>query len=173
MMSEVLWAAVTLFGDPVIWSLVIVGFVVFYFLSRKYNRWPGERRLLKKFLLLMIPTLVVSFAAPEVLKLFFQVPRPCIPCPAPDCNIYCPVTFSFPSGHTSTITGVVTALVLLLRKRKYLFLYAIPVLIAASRVGLGVHTVSDVIAGFFVGLALTLIVWRYRRKIYKWEDEIL
>jgi undecaprenyl-diphosphatase len=131
------------------------------------------RRLLKKFLLLMIPILILSIAGSELLKLIFQIPRGCIPCPAPGCNPYCPLTFSFPSAHTSTAAGVATALFLLLRKRKYILVYTFPLVIAASRVALDVHTVPDVIGGFLVGLVLTLLVWRYRKRIYRWEDEIL
>jgi membrane-associated phospholipid phosphatase len=167
------WALVTLFGSPVIWSVVIAGLVVLYFLPGKYGKLPKERRLLKKFLLLIIPALIISLAGSEILKIIFQVPRPCIPCPADGCNPYCPVTFSFPSCHTSTITGIATAFVLLLRKRRYLLIYVVPLLIAASRVELGVHTASDVTAGFLVGLVLTMLVWRYRKRIYRWEDEVL
>jgi len=147
--------------------------VIVYLGLRRYGKYPKERRILKNFLLLIVPALAISIFGSEFLKLVFQVPRPCIPCPADACNIYCPATFSFPSGHTSTITGIVTGLVLLLRKREYLFIYIVPVVIAASRVELGVHTINDVTAGFFVGLALTLLVWKYRKRIYRWEDDIL
>ncbi len=176
-MSEIFWVAVTLFGDPVLWSLAIAGLVLIYFGMRhgciRFRGVEKYRSLLKKFLLLIIPALLLSLFGSEALKLVFQVPRPCVPCPADRCSIYCPMTFSFPSGHTSTMSGIVTALFLLLKKRKYLLIYTVPVLIAASRIELGVHTVSDVIAGFFVGLVLTLLVWKYRKRIYRWEDEIL
>ncbi len=164
------WAAITLFGDPRLWSLAVIGLIVFYFGLRK-RRETKYRRVLKKFLLLIIPTLLIALLGSELLKLFFQIPRPCIPCPAPGCNPYCPTNFSFPSGHATTITAIVTALWLLLRRRKYLLLYVLAVLVAASRVILGVHTATDVVAGFLVGILFTLIIWRFRKKIYKWEDE--
>ncbi|UCD03259.1 MAG: phosphatase PAP2 family protein [Candidatus Aenigmatarchaeota archaeon] len=171
------WAALTLLGDPVIWSVSIIILILFYFgVKKKYIKIGPKQAhlpLLKKFLLLVIPVIIVSMLGSEILKIIFQMPRPCVPCPGTGCNPYCPVTFSFPSGHTSTITGLVTALFLVLRRNRYLFVYILVALVAASRVALGVHTVSDVIAGFFVGMILTMLVWRYRKKLYRWEDEIL
>ncbi len=176
-MYESFWAYVTLIGDPVLWSFAVMLLVgAFLVLDRGYVKMRDARkrcRIIKKFLLLMIPALLLSILGPELIKLAFQVPRPCITCPGAGCNPYCPPTFSFPSGHTSTITGAVTAFVLLLRRRKYLLAYFVPLLVATSRVILGVHTLEDVVGGFFVGLALTLLVWRFRKKIYRWEDEIL
>jgi membrane-associated phospholipid phosphatase len=176
-MYESFWAAATLLGDPVLWSFAVLLLLgAFFLIERGYVKTgdAGKRcRLIKKFLLLMIPAMAASILAPELLKLIFQVPRPCITCPGIGCNPYCPPTFSFPSGHTSTITGAVTALVLLLRKRRYLALYALPVVVGASRIALDVHTAADIIGGFFVGLALTLLVWRFRKSIYRWEEEAL
>ena len=174
---ESFWAAVSLLGDPVIWSVAVAFLIIFYFSVKKKIIKIGSRQahmpLLKKFLLLVIPVILVSLAGSELLKLVFQIPRPCIPCPAEGCSIYCPITFSFPSGHATVTTAIATALVLLIRKRRYLLIYAFPVLISISRVALGVHTAIDVIAGLFVGFVLTLVVWRYRKILYKWEDEIL
>jgi membrane-associated phospholipid phosphatase len=176
-MYESFWAIVTLFGDPTLSSSLVIGLTAVYFLlgrRKPMGEAPAKyRRLLKKFLLLIIPSLFIAFLGTEALKLLFQVPRPCIPCPAPGCSLYCPFTFSFPSGHTATITGIVTALFLLLRKKKHALLYCLPVLVAASRVALGVHTIADVIGGFVFGLFSTLVVYKFRKRLYKWEDEIL
>jgi membrane-associated phospholipid phosphatase len=176
MAYENFWVFVTLIGDPRLWASVVIALTALYFAmgKGKASGNTGKRRdLIKKFLLLMIPALLVSFLGSEFMKLVFQIPRPCMPCPAPGCNPYCPQTFSFPSAHTSTMTGIATAFYLLMRKRRYLLIYIFPLIIAASRVELGVHTVTDVAAGFIFGLIVTLLVWRYRKRIYKWEDEIL
>lgn len=174
---ESFWAVVTLFGDYVLWSVALLILFLFYMgVQKDYIRFGKAKEynhILKKFLLIMIPVILVSIAGSELLKLAFHIPRPCIPCPAIGCNPYCPITFAFPSGHTTTVTGIVTAVFLILRRKRYVVIYVLPVLIAVSRVELGVHTVSDVVAGSFLGLVLTLIVWRYRKKLYKWEDEIL
>jgi membrane-associated phospholipid phosphatase len=49
--------------------------------------------------------------------------------------------------------------------------FAFPVLNGISRLVLGVHTIIDVIGAFVLGLSVTLIVWRFRKSIYRWEDE--
>lgn len=176
-MYESFWAAVTLLGDPRLSTIVVLGLTALYFLIWKLRLLGKEgsrfRIWLKRYLLLIIPALGLTFLGTELLKLLFQVQRPCVMCPAIACNPYCHPTFSFPSGHAATITGIVTALYLLLRNRKYIVIYALPILVAVSRVALGVHNAVDVIAGFAFGLCMTLLIYRYRRKIYKLEDEIL
>ena len=176
-MDEAYWAFATFIGDPLLWTALIIALVAIYgFLGGKRpigKAKARERRILRGFLLLAIPSLLLAFLGAEALKLAFQVPRSCVPCPAAGCNPYCPVTFSFPSGHTATIASIVTAVVLLLRKRRYLLLYALPMIVGASRMTLGVHQLSDVFWGFVYGVAATLLVWRFRRRIYGWEEEIL
>lgn len=62
---------------------------------------------------------------------------------------------SFPSGHANTIFALMTALYLIVPR--YLFFYfTIAVLVAASRVIIGAHFPSDVIAGAYLGTTTTL-----------------
>jgi membrane-associated phospholipid phosphatase len=176
-MYEQFWVLITLIGSPLLSASFLIILVAIYFLIGRRHPMGKDsavyRRMLKKYLLLIIPALLISMLGTELLKLVFMVPRPCLLCPALGCNPYCPISFSFPSGHAATITGIVTALFLILKKSKYLLLYILPVLVAASRVILGVHTVIDVIGGFIFGLAFTILVWRFRKRLYKWEDGIL
>ena len=62
---------------------------------------------------------------------------------------------SFPSGHTSTIFIVALLIGVLLPKMKYFF-YCIAVVIALSRVVVGAHYTTDIIAG----AVLSLIVFK-------------
>jgi membrane-associated phospholipid phosphatase len=172
-MLENIWIAVSCLEDPRVITGTIFMLVFSYAVLRKEHSHQPFTRHLKKFLLLLIPTVLLAFAGAEMLKLAFQVPRPCVPCPGDMCNVYCPETFSFPSSHSSTATAFVTALVLVLRKRRYLLLYFLALFVLISRVELGVHTWPDVIGGFALGLAVTLLVWRFRRRIYTWEDETI
>jgi YegS/Rv2252/BmrU family lipid kinase len=73
--------------------------------------------------------------------------------------------WSFPSGHTSTITaamGVAAILVSMLVRRRALrrllvgLSIAVVLVVAADRVLLGVHYTSDVVGGILLGTALTL-----------------
>lgn len=65
---------------------------------------------------------------------------------------------SFPSGHTIEAFAIAFAISILFQKRKYIiaiFLWAL--LIAYSRMALGVHYPSDVIAGILIGSVTSYI----------------
>ena len=107
-------------------------------------------------LLLLVAT-VGGLALNSVLKLFFDRPRPSVIVWGTDA-----VSSSFPSGHAMSAT-IVYSTVAYLAARLYrhawqrwitMFVAAVViVLIAASRLYLGVHYPSDVVAGAVVGLA--------------------
>jgi undecaprenyl-diphosphatase len=67
---------------------------------------------------------------------------------------------SFPSGHTTTAAALAMALVLIFRGRPVVFVLAavFAVSIAVSRVGVRAHFPSDVVAGFYVGTAVTFLL---------------
>ena len=65
---------------------------------------------------------------------------------------------SFPSGHTNTIVAAMTILFFWFPKYR-LFWLMTGVLVAFSRVILGKHYLSDIIAGAFVAI-LFIIFWR-------------
>lgn len=68
-------------------------------------------------------------------------------------------TASFPSGHTATMAAVAAAMWIMVPKWRDLWL--LPVLaVAASRILLGSHYLSDVIAGAYVGAATAFVVYR-------------
>jgi lipid A 4'-phosphatase len=70
-----------------------------------------------------------------------------------------PDHWSFPSGHTATIVALMAAL-WWLWPRHLLFYILVAAIVAASRVGVGAHYPSDVIAGAFIGVAATRgVVW--------------
>lgn len=98
-----------------------------------------------------------------LLKNLLQVPRPPVYYRA-----YPEDGFSFPSGHTSSsmaLYGYVAYLSLRELPRKYssllvTLLFILIALVSISRLYLGVHYLSDVIAGFIVGIsAVTLGVY--------------
>lgn len=94
------------------------------------------------------------------LKLLFERPRPVIECP----EAVVPATFSFPSGHamaTATLATVLTALAWRSRWRWPIVLAAwwFALSVAASRLVLGVHFPSDVLAGLAIGIAWASAAW--------------
>ena len=101
-----------------------------------------------------------------LLKGFLQRKRPVWPDP-----VETPTSFSFPSGHATGIAagaGVVIVLALMLVRRRgvrrtvYAVAVGVALLVGADRVLLGVHNVSDVLAGYAVGgfwVCLGLVVY--------------
>lgn len=67
---------------------------------------------------------------------------------------------AFPSGHTAASTAFFAALCFARRRLGLAFL-PIPLIIAASRVYLNAHHLSDVVGGAIVGIACALLVWRF------------
>ena len=67
--------------------------------------------------------------------------------------------YSFPSGHTMMATNLFMAIPVYIKNMKYVVIGLIGVLIVAlSRVGLGVHFPTDTIAGFIIALVIILIL---------------
>jgi len=85
------------------------------------------------------------------LKRFAARPRPCEPhCWA---TLLPPDQFSFPSGHTMTAFAVATPLLLFYPTLTIGLLFC-AISIAMSRILLGMHFLSDVLAGVLIGTGL-------------------
>ncbi len=69
--------------------------------------------------------------------------------------------YAFPSGHAS-ITFAVAAVVYFYHKRLGMFLYLFAVLVALSRVYVGVHYPFDIVAGAILGITIPHVVhWAF------------
>ncbi len=74
-------------------------------------------------------------------------------------------TWSFPSNHAANFFALATMLTYLFRQYKFVF-YTIAILVAYSRIAVGVHYPFDVIAGALLGYIIAKIV------IYSYENYI-
>jgi undecaprenyl-diphosphatase len=127
--------------------------------------WHGQRKRLEA--LAVIVTLTGSVAINTILKLVFARPRP---------DIFPPLTvehsYSFPSGHTSTaiaLYGLIAVLLWRAHHRGWALLSGLWVLLVAlSRVYLGVHYPSDVLGSLALGVlwifAVTFVYDGYQRR---------
>ncbi|HEX8243663.1 MAG TPA: phosphatase PAP2 family protein, partial [Longimicrobium sp.] len=130
----------------VVWLLVIIA-SVFLWVSR--HRWSAT---------LLWVSILGSGLINSVMKLFFNRPRPHLfPWRVPYAGLS-----SFPSGHSMTSMVCYATLAYLIARlvpsaflRRFTFVVAalIIVLIGMSRMYLGVHYPTDVLAGFMMGLA--------------------
>ena len=127
--------------------LVVVRFVM--------QKWKREAKL---FAITMIGASVLNIT----LKLAFKRPRP-----VPFFDLSPPETYSFPSGHSLTsavffgaLAAILTAQIKSKRVRLAIWIVstAMFLLIGLSRIYLGVHYTTDVIAGFVAALIWILVV---------------
>jgi undecaprenyl-diphosphatase len=126
---------------------VVVGFAMW--------KWTREAKL---FALTMIGAGLLNIT----LKLAFKRPRP-----VPFFNLTPPESYSFPSGHSLTsavffgaLAAILTARIKPRRTRAAIWIVstAMFLLIGLSRIYLGVHYTTDVIAGFVAALIWILVV---------------
>lgn len=157
-----LFRAIThLIDIPVIITWVLIVAFIFY---RK--RWKLETYLMLGNLTLA-GILIVTF------KNIYQRPRPEI------VHLVEEKGFSFPSGHSLAVTLMVGSLIVILSQRIknttwrkvvqiLLSLYIVSVLV--SRVYLGVHSPSDVIASLCVGLGVLFMEFPFYDKLrFQWR----
>jgi undecaprenyl-diphosphatase len=132
----------------------------------------GKRRTVSFILVASFGALILNYA----LKGAFGRPRPDL---VPHGSLV--YTTSFPSGHSLMATAIYLTLGALLAQvlagrglKIYVFSLAVAlaVLVGLSRVYLGVHWPSDVLAGWSAGAAWALLCWFVARRLQRhgWLD---
>ncbi|WP_454968687.1 phosphatase PAP2 family protein [Gemella sanguinis] len=132
-------------------SIVITVLLVFFLYTKKYNR---------EALFLAITMSICGIAMP-LLKNIFSRERP---------NFYRLIEisgYSFPSGHTTAATTMYLTLAIIvlsnINKLNKYFVFGIAalgiIIIGTSRIYLGVHYPTDVMAGICLGISIVSIVY--------------
>jgi len=152
------WLWLTVLGTPELWLGVAGVLVVFYLVFRKRPGFKKSRKQVKSFLWVFVVSMLLVFGTVLLVKNTAQIPRPC----GPE-SLQCPADFSFPSGHSAAIFVFFASLLVFLKK-KWLPLAIVPVLVAYSRIALGVHTLADVLAGALLGLVVPVLIWVFLGK---------
>lgn len=129
---------VTQLGAPLLLEAAAVLIAAFFLVRRKRPRLAGY---------VLISVLGAELVSVLIKTVVARV-RPCVHA------VSCPGSTSFPSGHAvgaAAFWGTVVVLLLPVVGRRAWWLLVIPAVVALSRVLLGVHYASDVIAGLLVG----------------------
>ncbi len=99
----------------------------------------------------------------QMLKLVFAIPRPWVKDPSftvVDSAVEEATGYSFPSGHTQNVTGTFGCIGRYSKRTPVrIFAIAVIVLVAFSRMYLGVHTPLDVGVSLLIGSALTFALY--------------
>ena len=99
----------------------------------------------------------------QVLKLVFAIPRPWVKDPGftvVDSAVKEATGYSFPSGHTQNVTGTFGSIGRYSKSTPVrIFTVVVIVLVAFSRMYLGVHTPLDVGVSLLIGAALTFLLY--------------
>jgi len=137
-----IFSVITFFGD---WRLLLPAmFAILYILYRK-----NKKKFIRPFALTVIGAEAVTLLG----KILIHRPRPLA-------GVFQEADFSFPSGHATiaaALYGYLAYILIKSLKNKYkwsviILAIALILLIGFSRIYLGVHYVSDVLGGYFVGL---------------------
>ena len=150
-----LFKYMTNFGDIYIPFVIIVCIFIFF-----KNKW---------YFYLQSGVYLFAGIITYVSKLLVSRPRPM------EALINIPKSYSFPSGHTLTsfvFYGYLCYLLTLDLKKPYKILFSIfyifmVLIIAASRIYLGVHYFSDVIGGIIIGIICLVISINITEKNFK------
>jgi len=147
----------TLFGTFLLYPFVLI----FMFI------WGG-RNILKKFVLVLFAGLVGGLFFPSILKEIISRPRPFnafydeIAQGTVVVNTFFQVytSNSFPSGHSALVFSVAASLNYLYGNKLWI-LYLFAGLVGLTRIYVGAHFPSDVIAGALVGIIGAKIALRF------------
>ena len=128
-----------------------------------WTRRRGDQNAGRNFLFLLSSVIVSRLLFTEIIRFFWYRPRPFLVMPV-HLIVSQVATASFPSGHASTYCALAFGMYLLDKKWGTWYILC-ATLIALSRVILGVHYMSDVIAGALVAYASVMLM----RKLFSYR----
>ena len=149
----------SLFSERWFW---IPLYVILLWQIWKREGWPG---LIGPLLAIAILISLVDQSASSLLKPWVGRLRPC----RPEAGLsgvhlvdgHCGGLYGFVSSHAANFFALATFLSLYLQRKAWTWiLFPIAVLVAYSRIYLGVHYPGDVIAGAALGLMMGWLIWK-------------
>lgn len=131
--------------------------------------WYSYKDSKKAFLAVIIGLASLALAdwGAYVLKHLFEKPRPCSIFENVHLLVGCSNSYSMPSSHAVNSFAFVTPFFVLFRDRMCYGLFAVAFLVSFSRIYVGVHYPTDVIAGGLFGIGLALSLMAFYDKAYE------
>ncbi len=123
----------------------------------------GSKKYKKEGTFLLCTLIVNAFLGEGILKHMIKRGRP-FNTEDMELLIKAPLSYSFPSGHTSSSFAIYTVSKDILKKYKNYILF-LAIGISFSRIYLFVHYPSDILGGIFLGILSGKIVLFYYKKI--------
>lgn len=142
------------------WTLAVITIIIYFILWCKEKRVYGD---------IILVNLLLCTIFNNIFKIFFHRQRPEI------LRLVEASGYSFPSGHSMISISFYGLLIYLIYAKinnrilgysTAIFLSCLIILIGISRIYLGVHYASDVLAGFSVGLAWVTVYIKIIEKYY-------
>ena len=155
---DVFMPLITLAGTQIFWIIICIGLYVF----------GGQKG--KQTAFICIIALFIAYFASEILKFILARPRPYEVLSGAR-HITDVTGYSLPSGHATAAFAAFTVIGI---KYGYLYIFlGLAVVVAISRIYMGVHYPSDVLAGALLGIFCSLIVLKYEGKLIRTKNKIL
>jgi len=145
------------FLDVVFQAITMTAEELFFIVLAAWFLWCGNKRLGYRVGFAFLASAVVN----PLLKNSFRIERPIGVEGIDSQRLHTATGYAFPSGHTQGATAFWTGMMTYVRRRwMYLLGTALIVLVAFSRMYLGVHWPGDVIGGVAAGVLTVLLVNR-------------
>lgn len=155
---DVFMSLMTMAGTQIFWIIICIGLYLF----------GGPKG--KQTALLCITALFIAYFASEMLKFILARPRPYEVLSGAR-HLMDVTGYSLPSGHA---TAAFTAFTIIGVKYGYSYIFlGMALLVAISRIYMGVHYPSDVFAGALLGIFCSLVVLKYEGKLIRTKNKIL
>jgi undecaprenyl-diphosphatase len=154
-------------GDTRLWALPI--FVIIVLLL-----WKGGPRGRLLVALSIITAIIVDSSLHLIIKPLFARPRPCHAEPAISWLRLingCGGIYGFPSSHAANSFSQAMVIGLFYKSTR-IYIYPLVFLISLSRVYLGVHYPSDILAGALYGALIGIVVFMAVKKIATEKSQI-
>ena len=152
---------ITLLNPIFIWISTLSSGIAIFFIITILLLWEKNKR---NYIPLMWITLIIALSITGLLKILIARPRPYIN------TLINKNSYSFPSGHTTAVFATLAIINKTFPKIKY-FWFIFAFLVLFTRVYLGIHYPTDVIAGALIGHTIGLLILQkqnfIKNKIFK------